>query len=440
MVGHNHSNNQCARNTINDGPVTNLDYNFFINSASRRYRQSPLREIADIFDSLPEGKVNIALGFPNAATFAFQNINVTLKNGLSLTLKGVTLNKALQYGSSQGNSDFVNWLKQFQDRFHGPLVWKAYDVIPSSGSQEAISLIVSTILESDDVVIIQTPTYPGVLSLLKPKNIEMIPLHTDIEGVQIESLRQILKERSISGKSMPKLIIVNSTGGNPSGITISEKEKKDIYQLACKYNFLILEDDPYYFLSYSDDIPKSFLSMDSERRVLRLDSFSKIVSPGLRLGFVTGPKEVLEKMICHLQSSSIHPSGLSQVIIHELMKQWQHNGFMQHVKEVKMFYQRNRDIMLQAIDTHLKGLVDYIVPSAGFFLWLRLKFIRDSKIFVQKCLENLILVTSGDAFYEQDDKMTSSIRLSFSAIDEDQIDHVISTLATLIREEMADKK
>lgn len=148
----------------------------------------------------------------------------------------------------------------------------------------------------------------------------MIPLDLDEFGIIPDFLRRTLEERQLKSEAdhtikMPKMIYINATGANPNGATLPLERKKEIYKIACQYNLLIFEDDPYYFMHFDGDAPKSFLSMDTEMRVMRFDSFSKVLSAGLRVGWLTGPKPLVACVELHVQSSYLHSSALSQVIL-----------------------------------------------------------------------------------------------------------------------------
>lgn len=153
---------------------------------------------------------------------------------------------------------------------------------------------------------------------LKPFKAVLIPVAQDHFGMIPEKLEQALEDwkkkivKEGCGK-MPKMMYINPTASNPTGTTIPLERRKEIYEICCKYNIVILEDDPYYFMHFLDDVTPSFLSLDTEGRVLRFDSFSKVLSSGLRIGWVTGPKQLIQNLELHIQSSYLHSSTLSQV-------------------------------------------------------------------------------------------------------------------------------
>ncbi|MBR7784345.1 aminotransferase class I/II-fold pyridoxal phosphate-dependent enzyme, partial [Undibacterium luofuense] len=160
--------------------------------------------------------------------------------------------------------------------------------------------------------------------------------------------------------------------------------KKEIYELARKYDFLIIEDDPYYFLQFTKPWEPTFLSMDVDGRVIRADSLSKVISSGLRVGFITGPKSLIQRIVLHTQISSLHPCTLSQLMISELLYQWGEEGFLAHVDRAIDFYKNQRDFILAAADKWLRGLAEWHVPKAGMFLWIKVNGISDAKKLIEE--------------------------------------------------------
>jgi len=149
---------------------------------------------------------------------------------------------------------------------------------------------------------------------------------------------------------------VNPTGANPSGAVISTERKRQIYEIAQSYDLLILEDDPYYFLHFLEEDPVTFLSLDTDCRVLRFDSFSKVLSSGLRVGFVTGPSQMVRALELSLQASVLHAPSLSQVLVDAVLRSWGVEGLHEHAKKVRALYRRRRDLMVAAAQKHLAGI------------------------------------------------------------------------------------
>lgn len=212
----------------------------------------------------------------------------------------------------------------------------------------------------------------------------------------------------------------------------------EIYQICCQYNILILEDDAYCFMNFGETTPPSFLSLDTQGRVLRFDSFSKVLSSGLRLGWVTGPKPLIQTIELHIQSSYLHSSTLSQVLTYNLMSNWGFEKLLAHFDSVRNYYKARRELTLEAMERHLKGLCDWAVPSGGMFVWIKVRGVADVyEMLMTRGIKKLITFVPGHAFMADPTEACSYIRASYSKATPKQIDRAMCLLAELIREEQA---
>ena len=174
------------------------------------------------------------------------------------------------------------------------------EIVITNGSQDGLCKALEMLMEPGDPVIIEDFVYSGTLAIMNPYSPVYHVVQSDSDGMIPSSLKDVLNANQNDKK--PKFLYINPTGANPTGTMLPEKRREEIYQLASDHDLLILEDDPYYYLQFHPDgRPKSFLSLDSEGRVLRFDSFSKVLSSGLRLGFVTGPKPLVDRIMLHMQ-------------------------------------------------------------------------------------------------------------------------------------------
>ena len=191
----------------------------------------------------------------------------------------------------------------------------------------------------------------------------MVTLETDGEGLIPSVLEKTLQELQ-SAEKPPRLLYTVPHGSNPSGASLPMSRKREIYEIARKYNVVILEDDPYYYLQYDERIP-SFLSIDTDGRVLRFDSFSKILSSGVRVGFVTGPKPLVEVLDRHIQVTALHPSGVSQAFVIEAVLDMGVQGFLKHSDTVSTFYKNRMEAFRGMAEKYLTGMVEWSPPKAG---------------------------------------------------------------------------
>jgi len=177
--------------------------------------------------------------------------------------------------------------------------------------------------------------------------------------------------------------------------------------------------------------------MDTEGRVIRFDSFSKILSSGIRLGFVTGPKPIVDRVMLHMQVSVLHASSLSQVLVSNLLEQWGEEGFRNHIKKVENFYMERRNELIKAADKHLKGLCEYSVPLGGMFLWMKVPEITSTwDMIMERGLAQNIMLMPGKAFQAETDKPSQYLRAAFSVAPIKNFDPAMERLAQLIRTEI----
>lgn len=194
---------------------------------------------------------------------------------------------------------------------------------------------------------------------------------------------------------------------------------------------------PKYFSSHFKPWAPTFLSMDVDGRVIRADSFSKILSSGLRVGFVTGPKPLIEKIVLHTQVSSMHPCSFSQLMISQLLQQWGEEGFLAHVDRVTDFYRNQRDAILAAAEKWLSGLAEWHVPVAGMFLWVKITGISNSQQLIEEeALKKEVLLVPGSAFYRDSSTNSPYFRACFSTVSAKQMDVAFQRLAQIIKESL----
>ena len=321
---------------------------------------------------------------------------------------------------------------------------KGGDRMITVGSQDGLTKAFEMLCNPEEEVMVEDPTYPGILAFLKPFGVKMIGIPIDADGIVVEELERVLQMKKKEGK-IPKVLYTIPTGQNPSGATLTTERKKKIYQLACEYNFVIMEDDPYYFLSYGKEKAigqeatfqrskiDSFFSMDVEERVLRFDSLSKVVGGGLRIGWVSGPKAMITQLELHQQATVLHNCNLSQVIVSKLLDHYGVDGWNEHVRQVALFYCGRRDALIAACEKHLKGLAKWNTPTASMFLWLELLGVKDSyELITKKAVEAKVLFIPGQAC-SPSGSISNYVRASFSTATDAEMDTAMQRLAHLLK-------
>ncbi|KAJ2237213.1 hypothetical protein IWW45_001150 [Coemansia sp. RSA 485] len=343
--------------------------------------------------------INMAGGVPHPDTFPILRLQATVRapNGSDSTGESAlvlektassgsteSLNELLQYGDGCGVDSYCRFLLKHTQRTHNP-PYSGWGVIASCGNTDAIGKAVSLFCQPGDSILVERWTFPGTLSSLRAAGVRPVPVALDGEGMIPEDLDQVCTAWSDS--TPLRAVYLVPTGQNPTGATMSVARRKRIYAVAQKHNLAIIEDDPYYFLqlpSYGssadagesrDSLLPSLLSLDTDGRVIRLDSFSKILAPNLRCGWITAPRYILDKLQILNETTTLQPSGVSQGLISRLLNDaWGMDGWNAHLRQLRASYAQRRDLFVQMVDRHLAGLVEYTVPAAGMFLWMKIRF------------------------------------------------------------------
>ncbi|XP_020853523.1 kynurenine/alpha-aminoadipate aminotransferase, mitochondrial [Phascolarctos cinereus] len=425
-----------------------MNYTRFLTAVSAARKPSPIRLLTELMLKSPPSLISLAGGAPNPNTFPFKTAKITVEDGTTIEFGEDLMKRALQYSPTAGIPELLSWLKRFQTSIHKPPTAQfspergQLDVCVTTGSQEGLCKVFEMLINPGDNVLLDTPAYPGTLAACEPLGCNIISVCSDQYGIIPDSLRAVLskwrpEDAQKPERETPKFLYTVPNGNNPTGTSLTYERKKEIYELARKYDFLIIEDDPYYFLQFNMPWAPTFLSMDTDGRVIRTDSFSKILSSGLRVGFITGPKPLIDQIVLHMQVSTMHTSTFTQLLITQLLQQWGEEGFLNHVNRVIAFYKERRDAMLAAADKWLKGLAEWHAPAAGMFLWIKIKGVSDTKqLVMEKALQKEVLLVPGDAFSIDNSKPSSYVRTSFSLSSPEQMDQAFQRLAELIKESL----
>lgn len=428
-----------------------MNYDRFLTDISKARKPSPLRAFSKYLINPSPSLINMSAGYPNPEMFPFESAVIRLKNGQDLDIPSGKMKTALQYSNSRGLLGLLNWLTNLQRVMHSPPTLSLPDendshmeLLVTHGSKDGIVRAMECMLNPGDSILLEEPTYPGTLSFMIPQKFNFITIKGDGDGIIPESLLEALSKwtpkqcRSTISKEIPRVLYVIPTAGNPTGTTISVDRRRQIYKIAQDYDLMIIEDDPYYYLSFEGCFPPSFLSLDVDGRVIRTDSFSKILSSGIRIGFASGPKAMIQTMLMHLEATLAQASGISQLMTLELLDRWGIDGFMNHVKEIQTFYQRRRDVAIKYADKWLKSLAEWSVPSGGMFLWITVPGLDDiKKLVCEHLVEKELIVAPGNLFMPDQDAPCRSLRISFSFATEAQINDGFQRLAETIKTELS---
>ncbi|KAJ7025731.1 TdiD protein [Mycena alexandri] len=426
-------------------------YLAFLSDLARARQPSPIRSLFPL-EATP-GLLSLLAGKPNPTTFPFTSFSFSAQappvedgqkaaGDIALTLSGAELAAALQYGPTGGMAPLVDWLHGLQETVHGRLRGEGWTLSVGSGSQDLLSKAITALLNPGDSVLVQSPVYAGVIPLFHSLNCAQIEVEADADGISTVSLRAILEGWPV-GKPKPRVLYTIPYGGNPTGATATLFRRREVLRLAREHNFLIMEDDPYFYLFYGSERTPSYFAMERADsscagypvgRVLRFDSISKILSAGMRIGFASGPAPILRAIDAHTATANLQPASLTQAITHKLLDAWGHDGFLAHTRGVSNFYRIKRDVFEAAMQRHLAGLAEWSAPQSGLFFWFKLLIpgAEDSAQIVRtQAFERGVLALPGTVFLPNG-RATAYVRAAFSLLTPDEVDEALKRLRDTI--------
>jgi len=408
---------------------------FPLSSRARRRRPSPIREMVKYLGM--EGMLSLAGGYPNPRTFAFERVTVELAGGGGpLVLEGRDLVAATQYGPSDALPALAGQLAEWQ-RFKDGVELPAGGLVVTNGSQEALYILSDLLVDEGDEVIVEEPTYPGALAAFRSFTERFVAVPLDGEGLRTDLLEELLAGRVARGERLPRFVYTIASGHNPAGVTLSEPRRRALAALAQRYGVLVVEDDPYQLVQLEDAPRPPTLQSLAPDHVVRLDSFSKILCPGLRLGYASGPVDLMRAMVLHKQASNLHTSTFAQALLAAFLRTEGFEGLMDRIRRNVGLYRRNRDAAVAAARKHLPDGVRFAVPSAGMFLWFELPEGCDGeRMLAMDAMDRKVVLVPG-AHFSTSGGCRSAMRASFSTIDADQADEALRRFGDMIRRDLA---
>jgi DNA-binding transcriptional MocR family regulator len=332
--------------------------------------------------------------------------------------------QVLQYGITEGYQPLLEflsgWLKTAKHIEAEP-----EEIQITSGSQQGIDLVSKVFLNAGDEVVIESPSYLSAFQVFNLYRAKYIPIDSDEEGMKTDTLGKLLEEGH-----RPKIVYTVATYQNPTGITLSMDRRKALLELADKYNFFIIEDNPYGELAFDGEEIPTLKSLDKTGRVFYLGSFSKIVSPGLRLGYVVAKPEIRKKITVAKQASDVHSSNLSQYIIYEYCRR---GCLPAQIKKICALYKVKRDAMLKALEESFPAEAGWTRPQGGLFIWVELPQTCNCTDLLARAVSRGVAFVPGNPFFV-DNSGQNTMRLNFSNASLDQINEGIGMLGTVIKE------
>jgi 2-aminoadipate transaminase len=339
--------------------------------------------------------------------------------------------RALQYGITEGYIPLREFIVEKMGRYG--IVANVDNVLITTGSQQALDLVSKVLLDPGDVIIVEAPTFVGALQSFRAYQASYASVPLDNEGMMVDLLAQKIVE------THPKFMYVLPNFHNPGGVTLSEQRRERVVSLAHEYGVPILEDDPYGELRFEGEHLEPLVVISARQNggdpagyfkgdVIYMSTFSKTVAPGLRLGWVVAPVEVVQKLVQAKQGADLHTSSLDQMVVYEVVR----GGFLEeHVKEIRETYRQRRDAMLAAMDQHFPEGTSWTHPQGGLFLWVKLPEGVDCLELIEAAVEQRVAFVPGTAFYA-DGRGRDALRLTFATCPTDMIDEGVKRLGKAI--------
>ena len=334
-------------------------------------------------------------------------------------------NSILEYGITEGNQSFKDAAIKFLSR-NEKIVNDYDEVMVTSGSQQIMDFVTKCLCNEDDLVVCENPSFLGALNSFKSNGAKLVGIEMEDDGINLEKLEAVL-----SSEKKPKLIYLIPNFQNPTGITTSLAKRKAIYDLAKKYQVAILEDNPYGDLRFKNEAIPSIKSLDDEGLVIYAASFSKIISPGMRVAIMVGHKDLLAKCTIAKQTSDVHTNAWAQSVMARFLQEADMDA---RLKQLQAVYDRKCHVMLDEIEKHFSKDCKWTKPDGGMFIWVTLPERIDMLEFVQKAIERKVAVVPGNAFYDDDSKPCQSFRMNFSMPSDEDIVKGVAILGELMHD------
>lgn len=385
--------------------------------AQRAHKMNPsvIREILKITER--PGIISFAGGLPSPDTFPVQAMREASERVLTLDGRA-----ALQYAASEGLPQLREWVAQ--DLAKQGMQVSPDQVLITTGSQQGLDLIAKVLIDAGSKILVETPTYLGALQAFMPMQPEVVSVDSDDEGVDADDLR--------AKAAGARFVYLLPNFQNPTGRTMTEARRAAVARAALDTGLPVIEDNPYGDLWF-DQAPAASLSSRLPEQSLYLGSFSKILAPGLRLGYVVAPRALYPKLLQAKQAADLHTPSFNQRVVAEVLK----DGFIErHVPTIRALYKRQCEAMLEALAREMAGLdVHWNRPAGGMFLWARLPAGMDAVQLLPHAVEKNVAFVPGAAFYAAH-PVQETLRLSFVTSTVEQIQTGVAALAQTIREHL----
>lgn len=389
-----------------------MEYSF--SDRVQALKPSAIREIFK-YAADPE-VVSLSAGNPSPEAFPIEEIKEISSRLLEENPIGV-----LQYSVTEGYPQLRETLKEYMKSHHN--IGRDFDdILITTGAQQIMDLATKSLVNEGDVVITEAPSFIGSLNTFRSYNAKLVGVKIDDDGMNMEEL-----EKALQTHKNARFIYTIPNFQNPSGITMSLEKRKKMYELAKKYNVLILEDNPYGDLRYSGEYIPCIKSFDDDGIVLYAGSMSKVISPGIRVAYVIAPKPIFQKMVVCKQGNDVHTNIWSQMVCNELMTKY---DFDAHLEKLRNLYRKKAQFMMDLMNKYLVPMgITYAKITGGLFTMCTLPDYVDMQEFCKDAIKNKVCVVPGNAFLTDESEECHTFRVNFSTPTDEQLEKGIKLLA-----------
>ncbi len=391
------------------------------NSLASRVTSLKASAIREIFKMLGAADViSFAGGIPSPELFPTEEINKLLSE--ILETKGKS---ALVYGVTEGYAPLIEIVTE---RLKKDGIPHDFDqVVITTGAQQAIDLTCKSLVNDGEGIIVEEPSFIGALNAFRSYNAKLFGVPMSDDGIDVDKVEEILKTENI------KLIYTIPTFQNPMGVTLSLEKRKKLLELAEKYDCYIIEDNPYGELRFRGEPVAPIKSMDDNGRVIYVGSFSKTLTPGIRVGFVCCHKDIMDRIVVVKQVNDVHTTLMMQMMVAEYITKY---DFEAHIAESCKLHGEKCDIMLSSIEKYFPECVKYTKPDGGIFLWCTLPEGVNAKPIFEKAVERKVAFVPGSTCMVDLEAPCNAFRLNFSTASNDDIVKGVKILGDLLKEEL----
>lgn len=378
-------------------------------------KPSAIREIFK-YAADPE-VVSLSAGNPSPEAFPAKEIAEISEKVLSENPISV-----LQYSVTEGYTPLRQHLMEYMKKEHNTGS-AADDIIITTGAQQIMDLCSKALVNEGDAVICEAPSFIGSLNTFRSYNARLVGIKVDYDGMNMEELENALKANPNA-----KLIYTIPNFQNPSGVTMSLEKRKKMYELAKKYGVLILEDNPYGDLRYSGENVPNIKSLDTDGIVIYAGSFSKVISPGMRVAYSICPKPIFQKLVVCKQGNDVHTNIWSQYVCDEFITKYDFNA---HLAKLREIYTKKANYCMDLLDKYCAPAITYHRIDGGLFIWCELPEHIDMPQFCKTAIQNKVCVVPGNAFLTDENESCNSFRINFSTPTNEQLEKGIKILGKL---------